>query len=75
MEEKIITEAGGIVIEKYNLVNNHGIVFELDGDRYDARHWLNCYGADCNFWTVTKSVGGKVEEKIKELESRLNKRG
>ena len=39
-------------ISGYTLVNNYGYTFNYKGQRYDARHWLNVYGADVDYWDI-----------------------
>lgn len=43
---------GATNIEGYSLVNNYGFTFDLDGKKYDARFWANCYGTALNRWEV-----------------------
>ena len=63
--EDIITRNGGKVLEHYSLVSNYGTVFELNGKRHDARHWLNCYGAEVNHWGVTPT-NEAIEKELNE---------
>ena len=58
---------GAKKIEGYVLINNYGYTFELDGVRYDARFWANCYGAYIGLWGVSPEH--------KEIEDALNKIG
>lgn len=39
-------------ISSYMLINNYGFTFEYKGQRYDLRHWLNCYGASVDSWEL-----------------------
>lgn len=39
-------------ISSYMLVNNYGYTFKYKGVLYDLRHWLNCYGADVDYWSL-----------------------
>lgn len=47
-EQKRIEEIIGKV-EDYCLINNYGFV----KGKYDIRHVLNVYGAECNIWDLT----------------------
>lgn len=48
-EDKIIKE---IIpnAEYFPLINNYGWEWEINGNRYNVRHELNCYGVECDFW-------------------------
>lgn len=39
--------------ESYSLINNYGWTWDRNDKHYDLRHWLNCYGADVDYWSVT----------------------
>ena len=39
-------------VEVYLLVNNYGYTFTKGNNKYDLRHWLNCYGCDVNYWSL-----------------------
>lgn len=49
-ELKVLREHGATNIERYNLINNFGYTFEIDGKEYDARFWANCYGYSPMRW-------------------------
>ena len=49
---EVLKRNGATNIEGYCLINNYGYTFELDGKRYDARFWANCYGAALNVWRI-----------------------
>lgn len=49
---EVLAANGATNIEEYSLVNNYGFVFDLDGKKYDARFWANCYGTALNRWEV-----------------------
>ena len=82
-ERKILEGFGATNIEGYCLINNYGYTFELDGKRYDARYWANCYGVALNVWRVDslnrrtdnpnfyEPIDPKLE---KALENALNER-
>lgn len=55
--KEIIQNHGYIVLEDYMLINNYGIIFSTDGsNRIDARHWLNIYGAEVNYYSITLNL-------------------
>lgn len=39
-------------VDSYMLVNNYGYTFTKGDLKFDLRHWLNCYGADVNYWSL-----------------------
>ena len=49
---EVLAANGATNIEEYSLVNNYGFTFDLDGKKYDARFWANCYGTALNRWEV-----------------------
>lgn len=51
-KEQELRNAGCENVDSYMLVNNYGYTFIKDGIKYDLRHWLNCYGADVNYWSL-----------------------
>lgn len=58
--KEVIIKHGGNVVDEYVLVNNDGYIFELEGNRYDARHWRNVYGVTVNYYTIS-IIGGNKE--------------
>ena len=71
----IVERYGCTFVDSYCLINNSGIVFTLDGIKYDARHWRNVYGVSTNFWDIMLIGGGKIEnETIKAIEKELNEK-
>ena len=48
----VLEKHGATNIEGYCLISNFGYTFELDGKRYDARYWANCYGCALNRWQI-----------------------
>ena len=50
--KKMLQDKGATNIEFYMLVNNDGYTFELEGVRFDLRHWRNVYGVETDFWDV-----------------------
>ena len=49
-------------IESYDLINNYGYRFTIDGVKYDIRFWANCYGTAINKWRIhscTKNDSGE----------------
>ena len=55
MKSRIVTaleKFGAKDIEGYCLVSNYGYLFWLDGKRYDARYWANCYGVSLDRWGI-----------------------
>ena len=82
MKEKevvVLEQNGATNIKEYVLISNYGYTFEIDGARYDARYWANCYGCALNVWQVhslNKNSDGTyipVPEELKEkLERELN---
>ena len=46
--------------ENVVLVNNYGYTFTKGDVKFDLRHWLNCYGADVNYWSLD---GHKIDTK------------
>ena len=58
-ERELLESVPGIEnVEYYGLINNYGYHFKLKGFEYDLRHWLNCYGADVDDWSLSK-IGAK----------------
>ena len=74
----IIESHGYTILEEYTLISNYGIVFTTDGiNRVDARHWINCYGCECNHYDVTfdKAKYPELEElkpEFKTIQKELN---
>lgn len=83
-EVMILEKFGAKNIEGYCLINNYGYTFEIDGKKYDARFWANCYGACLNVWIVDSLNKRKDDPRFyepvapelkKEIEDALNERG
>ena len=55
-EKKALNDAGVENIKSYCLINNDGYTFTKNGTPYDFRHWLNCYGASVDFYTLTDTA-------------------
>ena len=51
----------------YALINNYGYHFNYKEIRYDFRHWLNCYGADVDYWSISPKAEAKEFETITQL--------
>lgn len=51
----VLEKHGATNLESYTLINNFGWTFDMDGRRYDARYWANCYGVPLERWEI--SVG------------------
>ena len=49
-------------IKGYSLISNYGYLFTLDGKRYDARYWANCYGAALDRWIIGSARAGEDGE-------------
>ena len=52
MTSQMLIDAGCTNVKYYALINNDGYTFVKNGVRYDVRHWLNCYGADVDYWSI-----------------------
>lgn len=61
-EQKQLEQAGAENITSYFLVNNSGYKFEKNGKRYDLRHWLNAYGCDVDYYTISTDDGTKTAD-------------
>jgi hypothetical protein len=66
MERQAIVDNGGTIVDSYSLVSNYGYMVEVDGKRYDIRHWLNVYGASCDIWTALPDDSNKTINAILE---------
>ena len=51
-DEEMLKSVGCSDIKWYALINNDGYKFTKDGVRYDLRHVVNVYGADCDYYTL-----------------------
>ena len=51
-KEEVLEQAGCENVEIYMLVNNYGYTFTKGDVKFDLRHWLNCYGAEVNYWSL-----------------------
>lgn len=51
-EKELLKNAGCENIEYYMLVNNDGFKFFKNDIKYDLRHVVNCYGADCDYYAL-----------------------
>ena len=65
--KNIIEKHGGEDIKSYCLVNNHGYTFNLNGVKCDLRHWLNVYGARCDFWAIHTTGDKHADEQTKAI--------
>ena len=52
-EKELLKNIGCEDIKYYALVNNDGLTFYKNNIKYDLRHVVNCYGADCDYYTLT----------------------
>lgn len=52
-EQKAIEKVGCQNVKCYCLADNYGYTFEKCNTEYDLRHWLNCYGVDVDYWTIS----------------------
>lgn len=74
--KKVLEGFGATEIESYNLVNNYGYRFTINGNRYDIRFWANCYGVEVNKWFIhpcTQLEDGKYAYMDKELKEKIEK--
>ena len=75
--KEIIENNGGVIVKDYTLINNYGVTFELNEIPYDARHWINCYGCEVNYYEVHKFIDYKNDDKnrkvIEKIKDELNK--
>ena len=51
-KEELLKSIGCEDVKSYMLVNNYGYTFVKSGFKFDLRHWLNCYGADVDYWLL-----------------------
>lgn len=51
-EKELLKNAGCEDIKYYALINNDGLKFIKNNIKYDLRHVVNCYGADCDYYTL-----------------------
>lgn len=67
MKRKTLESIEGVTnVEGYCLVSNDGYTFEKAGNRYDLRHWLNCYGCSVDYWTVSGNGFNKSADTFDE---------
>ena len=61
-------------IKPYNLVNNSGCTFELNGIEFDARHWKNVYGTNVDYWdiSITKDITEESKAVLQQIKQELN---
>lgn len=69
--KSIIEKHNGKYLSQYTLVSNYGYIFEYKGKEYDARHWLNVYGASVNFWNISP-LGEPLPSELSQMEDELN---
>ena len=70
--KEIIESHGYSIVEEYTLINNYGIVFSTDGsNRIDARHWINCYGAEMNSYIISLNLVNHPELKVLKPEMEI----
>ena len=76
-EVRLLEKYGATNIKGYTLVNNYGYTFELNGKRWDARYWANCYGCALDEWRIDRCRDNDepypFSGVIKEIENELNK--
>lgn len=72
-EKEIIESYEVEIIGAYSLVSNYGYKIKFKNKEYDLRHWLNCYGAEVNYWEISPiSRASDDEQKIlKDLENKM----
>lgn len=64
-KEDELRNAGCENVDGYMLVNNYGYTFTKGDIKYDLRHWLNCYGADVDYWSLNgHKIGTKDYVKL-----------
>ena len=68
---EIIESFGYTIVEEYTLINNYGIVFTDGVNRFDARQWKNCYGAECNQYSITLNLVDHPELKALKPEMEI----
>lgn len=51
-KQDLLRNAGCENVDSYMLVNNYGYTFTKGDVKFDLRHWLNCYGADVDYWSL-----------------------
>ena len=51
-DEEMLKSVGCENIKWYALVNNDGYTFIKNGVKFDLRHILNVYEAECNYYTL-----------------------
>jgi hypothetical protein len=37
----------------YTLISNYGFTFTINDNKFDVRHWLNDYGFEVDYWSIT----------------------
>jgi len=57
-KETRLQNTGAENVKHYTLINNSGYTFDKNGVHYDLRHWLNCYGADVDHYTLYSAETG-----------------
>lgn len=75
--KEVIIKHGGNIIDEYVLINNDGYIFELEGNKYDCRHWRNVYGVEVNYYDITFIKGDNeyddnIQDKIDLIEKEMN---
>lgn len=65
---EILKRYGATDIEGYSLISNYGYTFFINGVKYDARFWANCYGAALNVWRIHCCEPKNVNVDLKTLQ-------
>ena len=54
--KKMLLKHGATNLNFYMLINNDGFNFELNGVKYDLRHFRNIYGASVNYFKIVSGI-------------------
>ena len=57
-KEEMLKNIGCENIQYYMLINNDGVKFFKNNIKYDLRHVINCYGVDCDYYTLNALTEG-----------------
>ena len=69
---QVLRNNGAENVAEYSLVENWGFTFEIAGEQYDARFWVNCYGVPFNEWEVWLVLEAGNHLLAKKIETELN---
>lgn len=75
---EVLEKHGATDIEDYSLISNYGYTFFINGVKYDARFWANCYGAALNIWQIHNCdpENRRIDVKtLRKIEEELNEIG